>query len=313
MVNCPGGIVLSDYQELIPEILEWKARRGALILAHNYQIEPIQDIADFVGDSLALSQRAALAHEEVIVFCGVHFMAESAALLAPEKTVLLPASDAGCPLADFATAADVREWRAKFPEAAVVAYINSTAEVKAEVDICCTSSNALKVIASLPQKEIIFLPDGNLGHFVAAHFPEKTFHLWPGHCITHHRITPNEVKTIRGLHPEAEILVHPECQPDVVALADFAGSTSQILDRVAHSKASSFIIGTEMGVIPGLRRSHPDKDIYLLSPGLICPNMKRTTLPKLLHALKHMEHRITVPETIRDRARRSLDRMLEIK
>lgn len=303
---------MSQDQELIQEILDWKNRRGALILAHNYQIESIQNIADFVGDSLALSQRAASAQEEVIVFCGVHFMAESAAILAPEKTVLLPAPDAGCPLADFATAEDVREWREKYPEAAAVAYINSTAEVKAEVDICCTSSNALRVIASLPQKEIILLPDGNLGHFVAAHFPNKIFHLWPGYCITHHRITPEEVHAIRKLHPEAEILVHPECQPEVVALADFAGSTSQILERVAHSSASSFIIGTEMGVIPGLRETHPNKEIYLLSQGLICPNMKRTTLPKLLHALQHLEHRVIVPEGIRDKARRSLDRMLEI-
>lgn len=303
---------MSDYQELIQEILDWKARRGALILAHNYQIESIQAIADVVGDSLLLSQRAATAQEDVIVFCGVHFMAESAALLAPNKTVLLPAADAGCPLADFATADSVREWRSKYPKAAVVAYINSSAEVKAEVDICCTSSNALRVIASIPNDEIIFLPDGNLGHYVASHFPDKTFHLWPGHCITHHRITPEEVKSVRELHPEAEILVHPECRPDVVALADFAGSTSQILDRAARSTATSLIIGTEMGVIPGLREMLPDKKIYLLSQGLVCPNMKRTTLAKLLDSLKNMEHCITVPKEIQDKARRTLDRMLEV-
>jgi quinolinate synthase len=303
---------LTDVSTILKNIAEWKIKRNALILAHSYQPEEVQEIADFVGDSLALSQKSASTAHDVIVFCGVHFMAESAAILSPDKTVLLPALDAGCPLADFANSQQVREWREKYPNAAVVAYINSSAEVKAEVDICCTSSNALRVIESLPNKEIIFLPDGNLGHYVASHFPDRQFHLWPGHCITHHRIEPKEVEVVRKNHPEAEILVHPECRPDVIAMADFVGSTAQILARVENSPSQTFIIGTEMGVIPGLRKNHPEKKFYLLSSGLVCPNMKRTTLDKVLTSLLNMEHQITVPEPLRSRARRCLDRMLQV-
>ena len=303
---------MSTNEILLAEITRLKKERNALILAHNYQVEEVQDIADFVGDSFFLSQKAAAATEEVIVFCGVHFMAESAAIIAPDKTVLLPAADAGCPLADFADAEQVRQWRARHPQAAVVAYINSSAEVKAEADICCTSANAIKVVESLPHDEIIFLPDGNLGHYVASHFPEKTFHLWPGYCITHHRITPEDVQAVRERHPQAEILVHPECQPSVVALADFVGSTSQILDRVAKSPAKTLIIGTEMGVIHGLKKNHPDKEIYLLSSGLVCPNMKRTTLQKIHHALENLEMRVTVAEPVRAKAYAALQRMLAV-
>lgn len=298
--------------ELIAEIQEWKSKRDAIILAHNYQAEEIQQIADFVGDSFALSRKAAASPARTIVFCGVHFMAESASLLAPEKTVLLPAADAGCPLADFAEADEVRRWRERYPEAAVVAYINSTAEVKAEADICCTSSNALKVIASLPQKEIIFLPDQNLGSYVADHFPDRTFHLWPGYCVTHHRVEPAMVDQVRAAHPDAEILVHPECRPEVVAKADFVGSTSQLIAHVGASSAKTFIIGTEMGVIPSLQKDYPDKRFFMLSPGLVCPNMKRTTLPKVLESLKKMEKRVTVPEALHEKARRSLERMLAV-
>lgn len=301
-----------EEQKLVEAIAEWKIRRNAIVLAHNYQQEAVQNIADFVGDSLALSQKAAKTEAETIVFCGVHFMAESASLLSPEKTVLLPAADAGCPMADFATAEAVAEWRTRFPKAAFVAYINSTAAVKAEVDICCTSSNALKVIASLPNEEIVFLPDQNLGHYVASHFPDRKFHLWPGYCVTHHRVHPEEIDRIRAIHPDAEILVHPECRPEVVAKADFAGSTSQIIARVAASSAKIIIIGTEMGVLPSLEKDHPDKRFFLLSPGLICPNMKRTTLPKVLESLQNKTHQITVPPEIQIRARQSLERMLAI-
>lgn len=303
---------MSANEALLAEISRLKQERGALILAHNYQVEEVQDIADHVGDSFFLSQKAAAAREEVIVFCGVHFMAESAAILAPDKTLLLPAANAGCPLADFADADRVKKWRARHPKAAVVAYINSSAEVKAEADICCTSANALKVVAALPNEEIIFLPDGNLGHYVASHFPDRTFHLWPGYCITHHRIKPEDVQEVRERHPEAEILVHPECRPEVVAMADFAGSTTEILDRAAKSRAKTLIIGTEMGVIPGLKKSLPDKDIYLLSSGLVCPNMKQTTLARVRDALANMETRITVAEPLRSKAHHALQRMLEI-
>lgn len=303
---------MSEYHRLLAEIAEWKHRRNALILAHNYQAEEVQEIADFIGDSLALSQKAAATNKSTMVFCGVHFMAESAALLSPDKTVLLPAADAGCPLADSATAEEVREWRVSYPKAAVVAYINSSAEVKAEADICCTSSNALRVVSSLPNKEIIFLPDQNLGHYVASHFQDRIFHLWPGYCITHHRIQPEEVTAVRISHPQAEVLVHPECQPEVVAIADFVGSTSQIIARVSTSPAQSFIIGTEMGIIPGLRKAHPDKSFYLLSPGLICPNMKRTTIHKILDSLREMKFQVTIPAGVQERARRPLERMLEV-
>jgi quinolinate synthase len=303
---------LPENQGLIAAIQEWKAKRDAVILAHNYQSEEIQQIADFIGDSFALSRKAAASPAKTILFCGVHFMAESASLLAPEKTVLLPAPDAGCPLADFASADEVRRWRKRYPKAAVVAYINSTAEVKAEADVCCTSSNALKVIASLPEKEIIFLPDQNLGSFVADHFPDRIFHLWPGYCVTHHRVEPAMVDQVREIHPEAEILVHPECRPEVVAKADFVGSTSQLIARVGTSPAKTFIIGTEMGVIPGLQKDYPDRKFFMLTPGLVCPNMKRTTLAKVLESLKNMELRVTVPEALQENARRSLERMLAV-
>ncbi|HOO78698.1 MAG TPA: quinolinate synthase NadA [bacterium] len=293
------------------EIREWKTKRGALILAHNYQLDEVQEIADLVGDSLALSRRAAESDCDTIVFCGVRFMAESAKILSPRKRILLPAPRAGCPLADFAEPGEVRAWRKRYPRAAVVAYINSSAAVKAEADICCTSSNAVRVVASLDEDEIIFLPDQNLGRFVAARFPDKLFHLWPGYCLTHHRVLPEHIREALRKLPDAEVLVHPECRPEVVELADFVGSTAQILARVGASPAPAFIIGTEMGVIPGLRRAHPDKKIYLPYPGLFCPTMKQISLKTVAESLKTMQTDITVPDPIADRARTALERMLE--
>ena len=294
------------------EILELKAERRAIILAHSYQNEEVQDIADFVGDSFALSRISAENDSSVIVFCGVHFMAESAYILSPQKTVLLPVPEAGCPMADMAEVDDVLEWKEKYPHAAVVSYVNSSAAVKAVSDICCTSANAINVIKSLDQKEIIFLPDQNLGSYIASRVPEKTIHLWPGYCRTHHRVTPEEVLRVKELHPEAEILIHPECRPEVVALADFVGSTTQIIKQVSRSTADSFVIGTEMGIIHGLTKKYPQKKFYLLSPGLICPNMKKITLQDVLHSLKNLQPVITVPEPVRSQAYKALDRMLQI-
>lgn len=294
------------------EILELKAERRALILAHSYQNEEVQDIADFVGDSFALSRISAENDGSVIVFCGVHFMAESAYILSPQKTVLLPVPEAGCPMADMAEAEDVLKWKEKYPQAAVVSYINSSAEVKAVSDICCTSANAVNVIKDLDQKEVIFLPDQNLGSYIANQVPEKTIHLWPGYCRTHHRVTPEEVLRVKELHPEAEILIHPECRPEVVAFADFVGSTTQIVKQVSRSTADSFVIGTEMGIIHGLTKEYPQKKFYLLSPGLICPNMKKITLQDVLLSLKNLQPVITVPEPIRSQAYKALERMLLI-
>jgi len=295
----------------IAEIKQLCKIHQAIILAHNYQNDEIQEIADYVGDSLALSQLAAKTEAKIIVFCGVHFMAESAAILAPDKKVLLPAPDAGCPMAEMAEAETILEWHAKYPQAAIVAYVNSSAAVKAVSDYCCTSANAIQLVKNIPETEIIFLPDQNLGSFVAAQVPEKTVHLWPGYCLIHHRVTVADVKQIRALHPEAVVLIHPECPPTTVALADFVGSTSQIMNYVKHSTAQKFIIGTEMGIIHGLRKENPNKTFYLLSQGLICPNMKRTTVEKVLNALQNLQPVITIAPEIQNKARQALDRMLE--
>lgn len=300
-------------QELINNIAELKKQRNAVIVAHSYQIDDVQEIADVVGDSFALSRYCASSPYDVIVFCGVHFMAESAKLLSPEKTVLLPEIDAGCPMAEMVTAEALREEKKKHPNAAVVCYINSTAEVKAESDICCTSSNAVKVIRSLKQEEIIFVPDCNLGSYVANMVPEKRIILWKGFCVTHHRIKPDDVKKVRELYPDAVLLVHPECKPEVVALADFVGSTKQIIDYASASNAAKFIIGTEMGVMYKLKKNNPEKQFYLLSPGLVCPNMKKTSLQSIYEALRDMKHNIVLDEKLRLKAREPLDRMLQVE
>lgn len=299
---------IADY---IYEINELRHQRKAIILAHNYQNDEVQDLADQVGDSLALSQYAANSKSEVIVFCGVHFMAESAAILGPEKTILFPAENAGCPMADMADATEVLKWRQRYPKAAVVAYVNTSAAVKAVSDYCCTSANAVNLVKNIPEPEIIFLPDQNLGRYVAERVPEKNIHLWPGYCITHHQIESEAVLTIKGLHPDALILVHPECRQEVTDLADFVGSTSQIIKYVKDSSCHKFIIGTEMGIIHGLQKENPGKTFYLLSKGLVCPNMKQTTAAKVLKSLQTMQPVIQVPPELRIKAKRALDRMLE--
>jgi quinolinate synthase len=301
-----------DKDALIATIQELKREKNALICAHNYQIDAVQAIADVVGDSFALSKYCARTPQEVIVFCGVHFMAESAKILSPGKTVLLPERDAGCPMADMVTADNVRALKRGHPRAAVVCYINTSAAVKAECDICCTSSNAVKVIRSLAAEEIIFVPDKNLGQYIAAQVPEKRMIIWEGFCVTHHRVQAAEVEKAKEAHPDALVLVHPECRPEVVARADFVGSTKQIIDFATASGEKKFIIGTEMGVLARLKKDNPDKTFYLLSPGLICPNMKKTTLTSVATALARMQYRIEVEEEILIKARTSLERMLQV-
>jgi len=302
-----------DKRELVENILKLKKERNAVIVAHNYQVDDVQEIADVVGDSFALSKYCASNDHEVIVFCGVHFMAESAKILSPQKTVLLPEIDAGCPMADMVTAEALREKKKQHPGAVVVCYINSSAEVKAESDICCTSSNAVKVVKSIKEKDILFVPDKNLGNYVAQQVPEKNIILWQGFCITHHKIKLDEVKKMKELHPDAKLLVHPECQPEIVKIADFVGSTKQIIDYAAKSQDKKFIIGTEMGVMYKLKKDNPDKTFYIMSQGLVCPNMKKTSLKSVYEALLNMKYDIKIDEDIRLKAKKSLDRMLEVE
>lgn len=298
-------------QKLMARVGELKEQKNAVILAHNYQLGEIQDCADYVGDSYGLSRIAAATAARVIVFCGVHFMAEGAAILAPEKTVLLPELLAGCPMADMVTVEALREKKKKHPEAMIVAYVNCSAAVKAESDICVTSANAVAVVNSLDAEEILFVPDRNLGSFVADR-TDKRVVLWDGYCITHHRVSVNEVAVARALHPEAVVVVHPECRPEVVKAADCAFSTGGILKFARETDCKKIIVGTEMGLIYRLRKENPDKVFYLLSQGLVCPNMKYTTLEKVVRALETLSPVITVPEEVRLPARRALERMLTV-
>lgn len=298
-------------QTLKADIKSLLRERNAVLLAHNYMRDEVQEIADITGDSLALSIEAAKTNADVIVFCGVHFMAESASILAPEKTVLLPRLDAGCPMADMVSVEALKELKAKLPGVPVVTYVNSSAAVKAESDICCTSANALKVVQSMPEQEIIFAPDKNLGSYVAR-FTDKKFHLWEGYCPTHERLRPEVVKELKLANPGAPFVCHPECNPAVVALADHVCSTTGMYDYCKKSGARRFIIGTEAGILWRLKRENPEKEFILASPALVCPNMKLTSLEDVLEALKSMQPVVKVPEEIRVPAKRALDRMLAI-
>jgi len=293
------------------EILRLKEDRHAIILAHNYQPADVQDIADLTGDSLELSRAAATMDGDVIVFCGVDFMAETAAIISPDKTVLLPAQDACCPMADMITADELKLVKSRHPEAAVVCYVNTTAEVKAESDICCTSSNAVKVVNSLQENQIIFVPDRNLGLYTQR-FTKKEILPWEGFCTVHDRITPDHVRKVHDLHPDAVILVHPECRPEVIDLADHVASTSGIIRHVCESPKKEFIIGTEIGILHRLRKECPTKKCYPLSQAAICTNMKKTDLNKVRNALISLQPRITVPKEIADRARCAIERMLAV-
>ena len=296
--------------ELIGKILNLKEKRRAIILAHNYQLGEVQDIADFVGDSLELSQIAAKAEAEVIVFCGVHFMAETASILCPEKVVLLPDMHAGCPMADMITAESLRELKKEHPQATVVCYINTSAEVKAESDICCTSANAVQLVQKLDGREVLFIPDQYLGDYISTRTGNKMV-LWPGYCPTHARIQASDILRLRKEHPQAEVMVHPECRPDVIELADFVLSTGGMCRHTSGTAARELIVGTELGIIYRLRKGNPEKVFIPVSEQAICPNMKLITLENVLWCLEDMAPEVKVPEDVRLRAKAAVDRMLQ--
>ena len=303
---------LSRVREIQARILDLKRERNAILVVHNYQRDEIQEIADITGDSLALAQAAMLSDAHILLFCGVRFMAESANVLNPEKIVLLANQDAGCPMSDMVTPERLIKRKAEVPDAAVVAYVNCSAAVKAEADICCTSANAVEIVRSLPQRRILFVPDKNLAQYVQSQVPEKEILLWRGFCPTHVKITREDVLRAKREHPHAEFIAHPECPPDVLALADHIGSTSGMIKIAGTSSAAEFIIGTESGMLYKLRTTHPTKSFYLASEKFVCPTMKMTTLGWVLHALETMQVEIRVPEEIARRARVSLERMLEV-
>jgi quinolinate synthase len=294
------------------QIRDLLKEHNAVLLAHNYMRDEVQEIADITGDSLGLSMEAAKTSADVIVFCGVHFMAESAAILSPRKKVLLPRPDAGCPMADMVTAAELEALKRQHPGVPVVTYVNSSAEVKACSDICCTSANAIKVVKSLAEDRLIFVPDRNLGRWVANFVPEKEFIFWEGFCPTHERMTIEAVLQKKAEYPAALFICHPESAPEVTALADHACSTSGMYDYCRTSPATQFIIGTEAGILYKLRLENPGKEFILASPALFCPNMKLTSLEDVLISLQTLSPVVSVPEDIRIRAKGALDRMLAV-
>lgn len=297
-------------QDLTKEIPDLKRRRNAIILGHNYQRKEVQDISDFLGDSYGLSVQASKTAAEVIVFCGVDFMAESAKILNPEKTVLHPNLKAKCPMAAMVDAESLRELKAEHPGTPVVSYVNTTADVKAESDICCTSANAVKVVQSLPQKKVIFVPDTNLGLYVQRFVKDKELVLWPGFCPTHVYIKLEDLQQLKREHPEAEVLVHPECTPDVIDFADHAFSTEGIIRHVVSSPKEAFIIGTEANMLHRLRREAPGKTFYDV-PAATCPNMREISLEDVRDSLTKMQFRIELPPETIHRARLPLERMLK--
>lgn len=299
-------------ERLLEKIERLKKERNAVILAHNYQPGEIQDIADFCGDSLGLSIKAAETDAEVIVFCGVQFMAETAAILSPQKAVLLPDKYAGCPLADMITAEQLRELKQQNPGAMVVCYVNSSAEVKAQSDYCCTSANAVEIVNSLPKdKKIIFVPDQHLGEFTAERTGRELV-LWPGYCVSHVAITEEDIKNAKAKYPDAIVMAHPECTEPVKKLSDQMLSTSQMLKFARQSTVKQFIIATEIGIIYPLEKQNPGVEFIAASNRAICPNMKKITLEKVVWSLEDMRYKIAVPDEIRIRAKKALDRMVEI-
>lgn len=294
------------------EIRALKEQRRALILAHYYVPGPVQEIADVVGDSFFLSRKAASTDAEVLVFAGVSFMGESAKILSPEKTVLLPDPKADCPMAHMATEENIRKMRSRYPDLAVVCYINSTARLKALSDVCVTSSNALKIVRSLPNRNIYFIPDKNLGQYVAGQVPEKNILLNDGCCPIHHSLTPEILQTAKKAHPAAQVLMHPECPPETLALADFVGSTAEILACARESKADDFLVATEEGVLWQLRQENPGKHFYPPQEDFCCSGMKLVTLEKVRDVLKYNTNQVEIEESLRLAALRPLNRMLEL-
>ena len=298
--------------ELQKRIIELKREKNALILAHYYQSLEIQAVADHVCDSFELAKRAGEAEEKLLIMCGVRFMAESAKILSPEKTVLLPVPHAGCPMADMIKPEDVRRLKSENPEAAVVCYVNSSAAVKAESDICCTSSSAEKIVRSLPNKKIIFIPDCNLGAYIASKVPEKEIILYAGHCPIHNRVSEADVIAAKKAHPKAQVLAHPECRPEVLKHADYIGSTSGILEAAEKSEAREFIIGTEVTIAEKLSAQFPEKKFYPMAEEFLCPDMKKITLSDLLSSLENLEHEVILDKDEMDKARSSLEKMVNI-
>jgi quinolinate synthase len=304
------GFAMKSIEEKIQEL---KRERGAIIIAHNYQPDEVQAIADFTGDSLELSRKGAELPEEVIVFCGVHFMAETAAILSPEKTILLPDQFAGCPMADMITADQLRDKKAEHPDAVVITYVNSSAAIKAESDLCCTSSNAMAVVSSVPaDQEIIFVPDTHLGHYVQEQLGREMI-IWDGYCPTHSRIRDIDILREKEDHPNAVVMAHPECPQNIRDIADELLSTGQMVRMASESTHKEFIVATEMGMLYRLRNENPDKKFYSVSDRAVCPNMKKIDLEKVLWSLEDMQHRVVVPEPVCAQARKSIEAMLAIK
>ena len=297
---------MSSLQE---EISELKKQKNAIILGHNYQRKEVQDVSDFLGDSYGLSVQASKTDAKVIVFCGVDFMAESAKILNPDKTVLHPNLSARCPMAAMVDAKSLKDLKAEHPGAPVVSYVNTSADVKAESDICCTSANAVKIVQSLPDKKIIFVPDTNLGLYVQRFVKDKEIVLWPGYCPTHVNVRLQDLKKLKSEHPQAEVLVHPECTPEVIDFADHAFSTEGIIRQVVSSSAQEFIIGTETNMLHRLRKEAPGKTLYGVASAT-CPNMREITLENVRDSLAKMQFKIELPQDIIRRAKLPLERMI---
>ncbi len=299
-------------KNIIEKIKKLKEEKKAIILAHSYQNIEIDEVADFVGDSLYLSQKAKETDAEIIVFAGVYFMAQTAKIISPEKKVLLPNLNAGCLMADMIDHDQIIEFKNAHPNIPVVCYINSTAEVKAECDICCTSSNALKIVESLNSKQVLFVPDANLGKWVERKLNNVEVIAYDGNCPVHNNITVEDIKSARSKYPSAKILIHPECKPEVSKLGDYVGSTSGIINYVKNCSEKQFVIVTEKGVVDRLQRDYPQKEFILIRENMLCESMKLTTLEEILHSLEAEENEITLDENIRQLSSNCIERMLEV-
>lgn len=308
-----GSVVSSRVNKeslnLKEEILKLKKERNAVILAHYYQPGEIQELADYVGDSYYLSEKARDCNEKVIMFCGVRFMAESAKILSPEKRVLMPCPSAGCNMADMASGKAVVEMKEKYPNAFVVCYINSTYNVKAHCDVAVTSSSALKILKNIPNKQILFLPDKNLGGYISEFFPDKEFILWDGFCTCHNKVSKEDILKVKKVHSDAKILVHPECTKEIRDMADYIGSTSGIINYATNDDGKEYIIATEEGILHQLKKKNPDKKFIIPGDRICCQDMKKTTLENLYDSLLNMENEIILDEEIRKKALRSLENM----
>ncbi len=298
-------------EKIKDKIVQLKEEMNAVILAHNYQMGDVQDIADYIGDSLGLSQQAARVKEKIIIFCGVHFMAETAAILAPQKTVLMPEIKAGCPMADMITADELREWKKSYPGRKVVCYVNTSAAVKAECDVCCTSSNAVNVVNSVEGDEVLFAPDKNLGAYVARHTP-KTIIPWDGYCYVHNNILVKDVREKKKIYPDAEVWVHPECRPEVIDIADRVLSTGGMVKEARATAKKEIIIGTETGIVYRLKKENPTKNFYPARDQSFCRNMKKTDLRKVLKSLEDRIYEVEVPLEISQKARGAIEKMVAL-